>query len=166
MPKKMPSQFSSVRTILPKPLQHLGIVEQVKLKRIWRAWLDVIGTHITQHARPTRLYHRTLVIRVKGKAWHQELNFHKNRFMLKLNDYFGHPTIDEIQLELGDLPPMPRITTARRATPSWMEQEIPEEWENEIEKNLSHIPEGDIKNTARRIMANHFKLHRLSNEKL
>ena len=165
MPKKLPSKLAPIRSILPKPLHHLGIVEQVKLKRIWRAWLEVIGTHITQHARPARLYQQTLVIRVKNKPWRQELNFHKARFLIKLNDFFGSRMLDEIQLELGDLPPMPRISSNRKPKPSWMEQEIPEAWEEEIEQNLSHIPEGDIKNTARRIMANHFKLHRLGQNK-
>lgn len=165
MPKKKPSQFAPLRNILPKPLQRLGLVEQVKLKRVWRAWLEVIGSHITQYARPVRLNQQTLVIRVSEQAWLQELTFHRDRFLVKLNKALGHNFIDYIQMELGDLPPMPRISIPRKSRPKWMDAEMPKEWEQEIEDRLSHIPEGDIKNTARRIMANQLKLNRLAKSK-
>lgn len=165
MPKKKPSPFSPIRNILPKPLQRLGLVEQVKLKRVWRAWLEVIGSHITQYARPARLNHQTLVIRVSDPAWLQELNFHKERFLVKLNNSLGHQFIDYIQMELGDLPAMPRLTLPKKSRPKWLDAELPPEWEEEIEQRLSHIPEGDIKNTARRIMANQLKLNRLAESK-
>lgn len=165
MPRKMPSHLSSMHSILPKSLQHLGITEQVKFKRIWRAWLDVIGSHITNHARPFRLSHRTLVVRVNHASWLQEIGYHKGSFIMKLNDVLGHPLIEDLHLELGELPPLPLMTPPRSGRPSWMEQELPEEWEQEIEQKLAHIPEGDIKDTARRIMANQIKLNRLATEK-
>lgn len=162
MPRKMPSPLSPVYSLLPQSLHHLGIAEQVKFKRIWRAWLDVIGNHISNHARPFRFVQHTLIVRVNHPSWLQEMNYHKGNFLMKLNDALGHPLIEDVHFELGELPPLPLMTPPRSNRPAWMEQELPEEWEQEIEQKLAHIPEGDIKDTARRIMANQIKLNRLS----
>jgi hypothetical protein len=35
----------------------------------------------------------------------------------------------------------------------------------EIEQKLAHLPENDLKQSARRIMEQHYKLHRLDAEK-
>jgi hypothetical protein len=91
----------------------------------------------------------------------QELNYHKGRFIQKINDYLGQNEITDIYLELGDLPPLPPPEINQSVPPPWLLRELPAEFEEEIEHKLSNIPEGEIKERARRIMSNHYKLHRI-----
>ena len=165
MYQKHTSHLSIIGSFLPNSLQTLGLDDEVKNKRILRAWFEVVGEALSKNTRPIRILHQTLYVRVCNTNWMEELNYQKKVFIKKLNNYFGRKVIEELKLELGDLPPFAYIPPPKKESPPWLAEEIPPYIERDIEQKLAHIPESKLKDSARRIMANHYKLKQFKKQK-
>lgn len=131
-------------------------------QRVIDTWFDVVGPQTAKNARPQAYKQGTLVVRVRNPIWLQELILHKSRLIQDLNRALRSQTVRDIRFEQGILPPSPPPPEEKKAP--WQERELSKELLEEIEQKLAHLPETDLKQSARRIMASHFKRTRLKEE--
>lgn len=167
MRKKESLSFDWVRdpmTPLPQVTQETyeerQYIEDPQL--ILDAWFAVVGAKTARNARPLHFEDGTLVVRVRNPIWLQELTMHRGRLVQDLNGELGGQFIIDLRLEQGILPPAPLTEDEKR--PDWHERELPPHLQAEIEQKLSHLPENELKSSARRIMINHYKLTRMQFE--
>ena len=129
------------------------IRERMKDWRLWERWDELIGPSIAAHARPTRWQGKALILRVDSSAWMQELSYLKVQLLSKLKEQFPASGIDEIRLELGELPPAPkRVQGAQRIE---MRPLCGDEREF-IERSVERIADPELKEAARRAMSRGF----------
>jgi hypothetical protein len=128
------------------------------------AWFALVGPQTAKNARPYGYSNGTLLVRVRNPIWRRELALHKGKLLQELNHHLDRHLVFEIKLEQGILPPLP-IKEEDTPAPSWKTHELTSAMREEIEQKLAHLPENDLKQSARRIMEQHYKLHRLDAEK-
>lgn len=90
---------------LQRLLQQLGLEQQLRVYRALMHWDTIVGTPLTQVARPLRLDTDTLWVAVKSHAWVQELTFHKRTILQRLNERVGEERFREIRFTVrSELP--------------------------------------------------------------
>jgi len=154
-------QFSYPITPCPEESQQSHFTshknDKILEKRLFQKWIEVVGERIAEYARPLHFQDGILIIRVKNTHWMQELHYLKGRYTQQLNEELNSHIIREVRLEHGELPPLVS-QPVEPSRPEWLSILLPQELINDIETKLAHLPENEIKESARRIMINHYKL--------
>lgn len=89
---------------------------------IVRCWSEVVGSVVSQHARPVELRHDCLFVATANAIWAQQLRFECPRILAKLNDRLAQP-VREIRFsparwhQQNSIAPEP-LSSAVRAHPS------------------------------------------------
>lgn len=155
MPKKLP-------LFRQNPLSKIPVEPEHQEQQMFQTWYEIASPRVISFARPVRFAFGTLYIRVQSPHWMQELNFLKGSYREQLNAQLEQPIIRELRFELGELPPLPgEAQGGSHENPAWAQVELPPELTEEIEQQLSHLPENALKQSARRIMLNHYKITRM-----
>ena len=96
--KKDPAK--RVGDLLPRVLRGLGLEGQFEEGRLRAEWKSVVGEAIADRSRPLRVRGKTLLVEVRNNIWMNEIQFHRNEIVRKLNEEFPKLKIDEIRLQL------------------------------------------------------------------
>ncbi len=85
---------------------------------IWDRWGEIVGPAISQHAQPASWRRTTLVVRVSGHAWMQELHLMRGDIIERIRRACPHAAIKDIRFELGrpgetEPPPPPKRNEPR-----------------------------------------------------
>ena len=154
-------QFSHIGSLIQNQLRSLDLTDKMRAQQIVEEWEEVVGEKVAAHAKSHRYQHWTLYVRVDSSVWLHDLSFLKGRYIQDLNRRLGSYLVREIRFELGQLPPPKKSPVEEELPPPrphWSEVEIPAEIRDEIEGKLAHLPEDEIKQSARRIMLNNYRV--------
>ena len=84
MPKKM--ALYRVGQVLEKYLNRADICARIQEQKIIGCWESVVGKGIAEVTQAVRVRNRVLQVKVTNSVWVQELQFHKELILKKLND--------------------------------------------------------------------------------
>lgn len=91
--------MESLGAILWRTLRDLGIGKPVKQAEAIRIWPKVAGEKVSQMTEPQFISNGKLFIRVKSDVWRNELFFHKQELLQRLNQMLGERVIEDIILK-------------------------------------------------------------------
>ncbi len=95
--KKQTLSFSN---IIPDIIDELDLNDSFFLERISENWPEYVGTILSSHSTPDRIFRNILFIRVDHSAYSNELSMHQNRILKKIKDDFGSGYINAIRFEV------------------------------------------------------------------
>lgn len=87
-----------IAAILEQYLSKLGIVAPIQRYKAFQYWNEVVGPQIGEQTEPKRLSGDVLFVRVRSDVWRNELYYHKQDILQKLNQKLGDQTIQDIVL--------------------------------------------------------------------
>ena len=93
-------QAKRVGDLLPRVLKGLGLEGKFEEGRLRAEWETVVGEAIADRSRPLRVRGKTLLVEVQNSTWMNEIQFHRNEIVRKVNREFPKLKIDEIRLQL------------------------------------------------------------------
>ncbi len=96
--KKDPTK--RIGDLLPRVLKGLGLEGRLEEGRLRAEWKSVVGEAIGDRSRPLRVRGKTLLVEVENSTWMNEIQFHRNEIVRKVNAGFPKLKIDEIRLQL------------------------------------------------------------------
>jgi hypothetical protein len=82
--------------------QRLGGSDRVRLVALWRAWSEVLGSHLAEMAKPLGSRGRTLVLGADEPLVMQELGFLAPEILARVNAFLGQEHFDKVVFELID----------------------------------------------------------------
>ena len=85
-----------IRDILDETVDALGLRERLRAIRALLNWEEVVGKTVAAAAQPEALQEGKVFIAVKSNAWIQELRFHQQTILQRLNEYAGAPIFNEL----------------------------------------------------------------------
>ncbi len=90
--------LESLADILYPALKKQGMLRELKELQAILLWGKVVGTKIAKKTKPQRIENGVLFVKVKGAAWRQELVFHKQELIKKLNKELGEQVVKDLTL--------------------------------------------------------------------
>ncbi|RIL12353.1 MAG: hypothetical protein DCC75_00635 [Proteobacteria bacterium] len=79
----------AIDKVLERVLKRTGMDRDLARYRFVRHWEEIVGGEIAKRTRPECLRQGALVVRVSNSAWAQELSFHKEVIIKRLNKFLG-----------------------------------------------------------------------------
>ena len=89
-----------VGDLIPGVIEGLGLDEKFEQERLRLDWERVVGEAIGKRSAPLYVMGRTLVIEVENSSWMNEIQFHRNEIVRKVNREFPKLKIREIRLQI------------------------------------------------------------------
>ena len=91
--------MESLGNIIWQTLRELGVDKPVKRADALRIWSKVVGEKISQMTEPQYFSSGKIFIRVKSDVWRNELFFHKEELLRRLNRELGETVVEDIVLK-------------------------------------------------------------------
>ena len=63
-------------------------------------WDDVVGAHVSDHARPRRLQEGVLRVEVDDPGWATQLRYLRTNMITQINSHLGAEVVDSIELRV------------------------------------------------------------------
>jgi hypothetical protein len=132
-------------------LNQPGLRSKMREQKILNAWDRVVGKAIAEVTQPARVRNRILQIRVINSVWMQELQFHKPFIIKKLNEFLGDPVLQDVRFVLGER----EERTPLQREDGWKRtfRELGEEERKRIEKEVSRLPDQEMREVLSRLFA-------------
>jgi hypothetical protein len=81
---RMPDKVDSIlRNVLASPRYH----ERLSRYSFVTHWHEIVGSKISQHARPLKVVRGALYVEVENPIWAQELTFHREVILSRIQEY-------------------------------------------------------------------------------
>jgi predicted nucleic acid-binding Zn ribbon protein len=90
--------LESLAAILEQYFRKVGITIPIKRYSVFGIWVEAVGPRIASVTEPTRISGDRLFVKVKNDVWRNELLFHKEELLQKLNRQLGGEMIRDIIL--------------------------------------------------------------------
>ncbi len=118
MGPKRPGSPTPIAAALEPLLERLDTGGQFTLIRLIRAWPAIAGETIARRTEVVSLRARTVVIKVSGAMWIQELQLMKSQILARVEGAIGARVIDDIHFIAGRLARRnpPRLKPVARTT--------------------------------------------------
>ena len=78
-------------------LRKFGIDNAIAQNNSLNIWNDVVGESVAKNAKPDRVEHGVLIVKVSSPTWRQELYFQKKEIIEKINQAIGKKVIRDIR---------------------------------------------------------------------
>ncbi len=93
----------AVQGILESAFRKFGIKEELSKYQFVLHWRAIVGDDIAKRTKPESLKNKTLVIRVTDSTWSQELVFHKELIIKRLNSFLKSQAVDNVLFVVGSV---------------------------------------------------------------
>ncbi len=149
---------SSLGDILSDYLNQPGLRSRMREQKILDVWDRVVGRAIAEVTQPGTVRNRVLQIRVINSIWMQELQFHKPLIVQKLNEFLGDPFVQDLRFVLGERKPE-RFPKGEEGQGK-KSRELAKEERERIEKEVSRLPDPEMREVLSRVFAKALKTAR------
>jgi predicted nucleic acid-binding Zn ribbon protein len=149
--------------ILNVYLNQPGLRSRMREQKILDGWDRVVGRPIAEVTQPGTVRNRVLQIRVINSVWMQELQFHKPLILQKLNEFLGDPFVQDLRFVLGEREP--ELGPKREEGQGKRSRELAEEEKERIAKEVSRLPDPEMREALFRLFAKSLKTPRERGEK-
>ena len=78
-------------------LRRFGIDNAIAQNNALNIWDDAVGESVAMNAKPDRVEHGVLIVKVSSPTWRQELYFQKKEIIEKINQAIGKKVIRDIR---------------------------------------------------------------------
>jgi hypothetical protein len=136
---------------------------RMREQKILDGWDRVVGRAVAEVTQPGRVRNRVLQIRVTNSVWVQELQFHKPLIIQKLNEFLGAPFLKDLRFVLGEREP--ELGPKREEGQGKRSRELAEEEKERIAKEVSRLPDPEMREALFRLFAKSLKTPRERGEK-
>jgi len=134
-------------------LERAGLGRIMALQGLCGKWRTIAGEGMAKHSMPVMLKGGTLTLVVDSPAWMNEISLLSPTIIEKLNTELGEEAVSDIRLRQGKVEDR---ATHSGAAPAGkfrpVTRPLTAEEEDEIEKALSSIEDGGLKESARRML--------------
>ena len=89
--------MQSLKITIDSMLRKLGIDNAIAQNNALNIWNDVVGESVAKNAKPDRVEHGVLIVKVSSPTWRQELYFKKKEIIEKINHTIGKNVIRDIR---------------------------------------------------------------------
>ncbi len=103
--------------ILEKSLKRLDLAGRLTEHGVWPIWNETVGPTIARNAQPEKIRNGTLLVKVSGSTWMQQLQYMKEMIADKLNQRMGKEVVKNIFFVVGKVNYEEAQTTAQSSTP-------------------------------------------------
>lgn len=88
--------MNTLAAILDQYLTKLGIVAPVHRYKAFQYWQEIVGPRIGEQTEPKRMSGDILFVQVRSDVWRNELFYHKQDIIRRLNQKLGEQLIKDI----------------------------------------------------------------------
>jgi hypothetical protein len=85
---------------LPTVLRAAGKSPEVLEAAVFAAWKHAAGEGLRQHAIPTKLVNKILIVAVADTVWQKQLGAMKDQLVFRINTLLGQPLVSQIELRI------------------------------------------------------------------
>lgn len=89
--------------LLDQALNRPEVLRTSRAQRVMRLWVEVVGPSLAERCVPDRFDKGTLWIAASGNAWAQEIRFHKDTILARLNELASESLFHDMRV--GTRPP-------------------------------------------------------------
>jgi predicted nucleic acid-binding Zn ribbon protein len=89
--------MQSLKITIDAMLRKFGIDNAIAQNNALNIWNDVVGESVAKNAKPDRVEHGVLVVKVSSPTWRQELYLKKKEIIEKINQAIGKKVIRDIR---------------------------------------------------------------------
>jgi predicted nucleic acid-binding Zn ribbon protein len=89
--------MQSLKITIDAMLRKFGIDNAIAQNNALNIWNDVVGESVAKNAKPDRVEHGVLIVKVSSPTWRQELYFKKKEIIEKINQAIGKKVIRDIR---------------------------------------------------------------------
>ena len=89
--------MQSLKITIDSMLRKFGIDNAIAQNNALNIWNDVVGESVAKNAKPDRVEHGVLIVKVSSPTWRQELYFKKKEIIEKINHTIGKNVIRDIR---------------------------------------------------------------------
>ena len=89
--------MQSLKITIDAMLRKFGIDNAIAQNNALNIWNDVVGESVAKNAKPDRVEHGVLIVKVSSPTWRQELYFQKKEIIEKINHTIGKNVIRDIR---------------------------------------------------------------------
>lgn len=146
---------AAIAEVIASGIRLPALPRRIREWRLLSRWESIVGEAVARHARPDRWKGRTLIVRVDGAAWMQELSFMRPQMLSRIAEAFPDLCIAAIRLEAGELPPLPPSSSAK--APRSEEAPLPDDARELIDRAVRRIGDDAVRDAARRAMTRGFQ---------
>lgn len=90
-----------LRDILVPVAERIGIDAPTETGRVWRAWRELVGDTIADHAEPTSLKKGVLRVRADSPVWATEVGYLSEEIRARVNGLAGKAIVTEVRVWTG-----------------------------------------------------------------
>lgn len=94
------NRILSFTDILPDVIDDLNLQDTFFIENIRSKWQEYVGTTLSAHSTPDRLFKRILFVKVDHSAYSNELSLHSGNILNKIKADFGPQLINTVRFEL------------------------------------------------------------------
>ena len=137
---------AKIGAVLGHSFSNLGLATRINEFKIKKHWPEVVGRAISQRAVPLRLVSSTLHVTVSSSAWMNELLYHKDEIIEKINSLIGAGAVSNIIFKTGRVEAAPQERAAiKRRSLSRAERAF-------IDRTVSTVKDQALREAIRRAM--------------
>ncbi|MBI5598738.1 MAG: DUF721 domain-containing protein [Deltaproteobacteria bacterium] len=140
---------ASVGNVLERAFSMIGLSTKIREFKIKKLWPGIVGGAISKKTLPSRLIDTTLYVTVSSSSWMNELRFHKEDIMRKVNAAVEGAAVEDMIFKPGRLDEPSGGTSEE---PVKKERPLTAEEKLFIKKTVSGIKDPQLKDLIRRVM--------------
>ena len=140
---------SGIGEVLGRSFSMLGISTKISEFKIRKHWGAIVGKGISKRTAPGPLKARTLYITVSQSAWMNELQFHKDEIIKKIDSLIGKGAVENIVLKAGHISEEPSPSVEE---PLKRIRKLTEKEEVFIKETVEKIKDQELKKLIRAAM--------------
>ena len=153
--KRKRSQPSSIASIISKNAKKMNIERRMDIYRITKVWPEIVGPVICAHTSPERLLGKTLLVRVDGSSWMNELVYLRKEITEKIGTRIPEFKIRDLKFEIGEVR---KISSAKNSEDNTSrERNLTKDELDFIETAAGEISDPETKSIAESAMKRSFK---------
>ena len=97
---KRKNQVTSFSGIIPDLMEEFNLDESYLIETLAEKWPQYVGSILSTHSSPDRMFKKILFVKVDHSAYSNELSLHQNNILKKIKDDFGSDFINSIRFEI------------------------------------------------------------------
>lgn len=151
--------METIKTILDQVLKKRSLDKKLQHYRAFELWEDAVGPRIARHTQPKRFQDHTLWVSVDNSVWMQQLQFLEGQIKEKLNQLVGPCEVEKIRFQIGELVSShSQDASGAMEPPAWEHIEVDDTVRDAIEKEVSVLKDGALKEQLKKLFEKNAKL--------
>ena len=98
--KRPPSEFTHIKDLITKIIDHCRVSENTELNEIRKIWKHCVGNTVADHAMPAFICNGSLTVFAKSPTLMQQLRYQSKDIIRQMNYALGENRISEIKFKI------------------------------------------------------------------